>query len=182
MKTVSVVFENNGENVGTYGVLCFLESFKGDINEKTQRFVNSGWDMLVETDLYAVEEVCMPDWFTEQDYLNHNISLKYAIALVGKKVFEFNRIMFNNVISLPEQYQYFVGYMLKTRKKQNSFMDSLEAQIMIWLNTESNKYERPLSYKQFDTASKFAKLYEANRVANNVYTSSSLTQYMDRIG
>ena len=165
-KTVKVVFVNNGENRGTYGAHCFLESFKGDINEKCQRFVNHDFDMLVETDLYRVIEIKMPIWFTEKYYLSNEINLKFSVALGGEQVYNFNETQFKNFNRLGQKLQYWYEW---SKKSKNKFIQSLRNQFNDWLSNEDNKYTSPFSYKQIECAFKFFPHWEADNIATRVY-------------
>ncbi len=169
MKTVSIVLYNNGENCGTYDFFCFMENFKGEINEIVSRFVNADFDMLVDTNLYKVVQKDMPNWMNEDDYKEYNIALRYLLALVdnAETVYNWNKTEFINASRLNEQYQYFIGYLLK--QKKNTFLLSLKDQVLSWLKNENNKYGSPLSIKQFQAGSTYCKLWEAKRIAESVY-------------
>ena len=168
MVTQKIVFYQSGANVGTYSPLCFLENFNNDINEKTNRCVSFDNDMLVETNMYVIKEIQIPEWMDEGFYLKNHISYKFAIGLGGEFALTLTKVAISNFFTLSEQYQYFIGWLMKGNTK-NSFKLSIREQIINWLNTENNKYRKPLSDTQFSAASKFCPLFEAKQVSNAIY-------------
>jgi hypothetical protein len=168
MKPQKIVFYQSGANVGTYSPLCFLENFNNDINEKTNRCVSFDNDMLVETDMYVIKVIQIPEWMDEAYYLNHHIGYKFAVGLGGDYVTTLSKVAMSNFLTLGETYQYFIGVYMQGNTKSN-FKLSIRAQIENWLNTDNNKYRTPLSENQFSIASKYVRLYEAKQIATHIY-------------
>lgn len=158
----------NGENAGTYGPLCFIENFKGDINEQVNRFVSWDCDIPIYVNRYKVVEVEIPDWMDERTYLDSHIQLKYIQGLTGIQAP--TQIQFNNLCKLSENYRYFIGWLLG-RKKLNDFMKSIFDQVQEWINDPAPKYDRPLSPRQYEAATRYCPIYKAKQVSSRIYRS-----------
>lgn len=174
-KTQKIVLIESGENRGTLSPKCFLENFSGDLTEKTMRFINADWDQKIEVNLYSVVDVTMPVWMNEADYLQYYIGLRFA-QIQYSEIINWDRMQVLNFISLGENYQYFVGWLLtKHKNTKNSFMQSIKENVQDWLNEEQHKYNRPLSDKQFESASKYCPIYKAKQLSTSLYYSFSST-------
>jgi len=173
MKIIPVVHINNGENCGTYSPFSFLSSFTGDINEKCFRCLNWEDDRQVETNLYTIYEIKMPDWMSEEQYLDTHIhvSLKFSSAFYSG-VYGFSENQFHRFISLSETWQYFIGWLFtKYANTKNSFMLSIKEAVNNWLSSTDQTYKTPLSNKQFEAATKYCPLYEAKKISTRIYWS-----------
>ena len=169
-KKVEVVMNNNGENCGTYSVLCFLSSFTGDINEQVERFVSWDCNILVPTNRYKVVTITMPEWMSEKYFVSNDIAYKFAVALGGDYVLTLNENAMSKFFTLSETYQYFIGEYMKGNTK-NSFKLSIREKITDWLNSDCRKYAVPLSTNQFQAATRYVQLYVAKQISNHVYWS-----------
>jgi len=161
-----IVFHANGENQGTYGPLCFLENFRGDLNEKTEKFVSWDCNIPVTVNKYKVRTHDLPAWMDEKTYLDNHISLKFLIGLSNLSPEEIKEQHFYKLIQLGENYQFFLGW-IKTKK--GSFIESIREQINAWLDDPEPKYPQPLSQRQFEAATKFCPLYQAKKISNQIY-------------
>lgn len=161
-----IIKHANGENANTYGPLCFLENFKGDLNEQVDRFVSWDCDIPIFVNRYKIVETDVPDWMDEQTYLNSHIELKYIQVLTG--IENPTQIQFNNLCRLSENYRYFIGWLLE-RKKLNDFMQSILNQVMNWLNDPNPQHDRPLSPRQYETATRYCPIYKAKQVSERIY-------------
>ena len=90
MKKQTLVLRNNGENCGTYSVICFLESFKGNMDETCMRCLSFDDNRQVETPLYSTFNLMIPEWMTESFFLANSINYKFAVGLVGQFLFTLN--------------------------------------------------------------------------------------------
>lgn len=172
MKAITLVLINNGSNVGTYSPHAFKESFTGNIEEKTMRCLSYDDDRQVETNLYSETVVNIPDWMTEEYYLNKAIAFHWAIALTGGWAMGLSQKCMTKFLSLEENYTYFIGWLFKG-KTQNQFKLSIRDQVTDWLESESYKYSTPLSPSQFEAASRYCPLYHAKQISNRLYTSNA---------
>ena len=173
MKTQKRVVINNGENTGTYSALCFLENFPADkdINEKCERFMSWDCNIYVSTDLYRVREVNIPDWMTEQYYLNNCIAWKFSSALAHDFIINLTEHQYNKFKDLSENYQYFIDEYFKGNTK-NPFKLSIRDQITEWLNSPYDyKRPQPLSPKQYEAATRYIPMYNAKSIINRAYWS-----------
>ena len=173
MKSIQIVFINNGENCGTYSPLCFLNSFPADkdINEKCERFISWDCNIYTSTDLYRVRVENLPDWMTEDYYLQNHIDWKFAHAQAPDFCDQLTQDQFNKFKGLGEKYQYFIGSYFEGKTK-NPFKISIRAQIMEWINAPYDyKRPQPLSPRQFEAATKYTPLYNAGRISSRVYNS-----------
>lgn len=124
----------------------------------------------IECNMFRIYEIEMPDWFTEQYFLDHHISLRWAQAFGMPE--NFTRTQFENFTRLGEKYRYFICWIFeKYSNTKNAFMQSIKTQIENWLSDEQPRYGQPLSEKQFEAASKFCPLYEAKRISARTYWS-----------
>lgn len=161
-----IIEHANGENSGTYGPLCFLENFKGDIDEKVDRFVSWDCNIPITVDRYRIKTVTIPDWMDEATYLARHIELKYIQGLTG--IENPTQVQFNNLCRLSENYRYFIGWLLE-RKKLNDFMQSILNQVMNWLNDPNPQHDRPLSPRQYEAATRYCPIYKGKQISNNIY-------------
>lgn len=167
MKTVTVIYHADGENQGTYGALCFAENFTGNLSEKTQRFISHDFDQTTEVDLYKKRVVRIPDWMQEQDYLSHEVQLKFSVALAGDCVLSLSREEFNRFTGLSDRLRYWYGW---AQKQKTPFIASLLDQFNAWLRGETG-FNSPLSPAQFEAGSKFCPLYKAKKISEKLYYS-----------
>lgn len=170
-KQIEIVCRNNGSNVGTYSPYCFKSSFTGDINEECLRCLSYDDDRQVETNLYKIYTIRIPEWMSENFYLNYNVQFHFLISLTGEWGYSLNKEQFLRVIQLSEVYKYFLGWLFKGNTK-NEFKLKIRENCMTWINGESS-YKLPLSNSQFESASKFCNLYEARKITNRLYYSGS---------
>jgi hypothetical protein len=166
MKQVKIVFHANGENAGTFGPLCFLDRFTGNLEETCQRFVSWDCDIYTTVKRYYVDTVSIPEWMTEQQYLNDHISLKYALALGMPE--DFSETQFYNYCKLGEKYRFFIGWLF-AKKKLNEFNASIKSQIERWLSDPVPRYGSPLTIAQYEAATRYCPLWEAKQISNSVY-------------
>jgi hypothetical protein len=170
MKNIKIVFEANGEISGTYGPICFLENFTGNINEKTTKLISHDFWEPREVDKYKIYEVSLPDWMNETKFLRNEIQLKWNICLTSEDfIDQLSEQQFNNFSKLPEKTKFLIGWMFDRRK--NNFLNSLYTQVEKWLNLTSPKYNTPLSRKQFEAASRYCPLWEAKQISTRLYYS-----------
>jgi hypothetical protein len=168
MKNKKVVFYQSGEINGTFAPKCFLENFKGDLEEICTRLISNDFWEPITVKYYKVSEVVLPEWMTEDIYLKEYIKLNFAIAQ-GMPL-QFNSTQYYNYVSLPEKYQYFVSWLLKKHTNtSNEFMRSIVEQVNNWMQAEKNKYDKPLSETQFSYASKYCPLYNAAKNSAKAY-------------
>ncbi len=172
MKAITLVLINNGANVGTYSPHMFKESFTGNIDEKTTRCWSYDDDELVETNLYNEATVNIPDWMSEQYYLNNAIKFHWAMAMTCGWAGTLTKDMFTKLITLDETYQYFIGWLFKGKTKSTFKLD-IRSKVLEWLASDSNQYKQPLSHAQFEAASQYCLLYEAKQISNRLYNSHS---------
>lgn len=170
-KIVEIVCINRGENVGTYSPLCFLESFTGDINEKCTRCLSYDDNRLVETQLYSLSKIKIPEWMDEEFYLQYSIKYHYSMCLLNDFGYSLTKEQMLKIFQLNEVYKYFFGWLFKGNTK-NKFKLDIRSKCFDWLNGDS-KYELPLSNSQFIAAAKFCPLYEARKLTTALYYSSS---------
>lgn len=173
-RTAKVVFIANGENAGTYGPLCFLESFPADkdINEKCERFVSWDCNIYTSVDLYRIQNIKIPYWMTEQEFLTDFIKYKFAIGLAPEFTASLEREQWNKFKNLSEQYQYFINEYF-TGSTKNEFKQSLRRQIIDWLNSPyDHKRPTPLSPKQFEIATRYINLRTAKNISTSIYYRS----------
>lgn len=163
-----IIFTRNGEFHYTLSPVCFAENFTGNMDETCQRFIMHDMFEYGTYPLYEKFEVQMPDYFTERDYLQHQIAWEFAVGLGGKAVYELNMVQLKKFFTLGERYQYLFNYLNK--RKKNVFCASMLSQITEWLNGNT-EHKQPLSEAQFAAASKYAKLWEAKGIANKIYWS-----------
>ena len=164
MKLQKIVYYASGENSGTYSAKCFLENFTGDLNEKTERFVSWDCNIPTEVDMFRVREVQLPDWMSENEFMEWEIDYKYAIGLAGECVIEMSREKFMNFKDLSEKKKYWYGW---AKKSKNAFITSLFNQFDQWL--EDPKFKSPLSEKQWEYATRYCPLYEAKAISKSLY-------------
>lgn len=165
MKKQIVIYNADGENQGTYGALCFAENFKGDLKELTQKFISHDFDQYIDVPKYKERIETLPDWMQEADYLSYEVMFKFAVALSGKCVLDFNRDQFIRFISLNDRMRFWYGWAIR---QKSPFITSLVDQFNAWLNGES-KHDTPLSPAQFEAGSKFCPLYKAKQISNDTY-------------
>lgn len=157
-----------GENAGSYVPLCFSENFDVDFSEKVLVCRNWDDDGLISVERFRKSEIEIPEWMDEEFYLQNYIHFKFAIGLAGEKfVLSLNKVQLKNLLGLSVGYKYFIGKYLKGNTK-SSFKLSIKEQIWNWLSNENNKYEVPLSPKQFEIASNYIPLYEAEKISNGI--------------
>ncbi len=169
MKKQVIVYAS-GENSGTYSFLCFAENFTGNIDEKTDRFVSWDCNIYTSVDMYRVREIDIPAWMGEEEYKRENISLKYVLTLTGIDPDTMTKQMYDKVKQLPETWQYFIGWIL-SKKSKNNFIQSIQEQVRTWMNESESKYNKPLSIAQWEAATKYCPLYEAKQITNRLYYS-----------
>jgi len=170
MKKQIIVYHANGENAGTYGALCFLENFTGNLDEKVSKFRSYDDDHnFVEVDRYFVREEQLPDWMNELDYRRYETKMKFAVALAGKWVLDLPFEEFDRFISLPETQKFWYGW---ARKSKSLFLQSMVFQFEQWLAGKT-KFQTPLSSKQWDAAMKYCPVYKARQISTKLYYSRS---------
>lgn len=170
-KIVEIVCKNNGENVGTYSPFCFLESFTEDINEKCTRCLSYDDNRLVETGLYLLSKVRIPEWMDEVFYLQHLVKFHFTICLLKDWGYSLTKEQMLRTFELTEEYKYFFGWLFNCNTK-NQFKLDIRLKCLDWLNGD-NKYKLPLSTSQFIVATKFCPLYDAGKITNRLYYSNS---------
>lgn len=175
MKAIELVLKNNGSNVGTYSPYMFLETFNGmcgNIDERTMRCLSYDDDRQVETSLFTLTTVNLPEWMSEQYYLNNHVAFHWAMALTSGWAGQLNKEMFTKFITLDETYEFFIGWLFKGKTKSTFKLD-IRSKVLEWLASDSYQYKQPLSHAQFETASKYCPLYEAKQISNRLYYSNA---------
>lgn len=168
MKQQRMIYHADGENAGTYGFLCFAENFKGDLEEKTEKFVSWDCDIYTQVHKYSERTVIVPDWMTENLWKEYHIDYKYIIGLTDIEPDKLSRTWFDKLRRLNESYRYFIGWVLG-KKTANPFMTSIREQIINWLDDEQSKYGTPLSPKQWEVATRYCPLYKAKQISTSLY-------------
>ena len=148
LKVVEMVFSRNGENVGTIAPFCSIEKFKYSLDDESQFCANADDNRLVTAKRFFLKNVLLPVWMDADTYANDYVGYEYLWGRNDKTAY------------LPQKEQEFLvgqeavqqvsyGKLLQVKKFRSSFRESMAKQVRDFIYNENNKFNSPLSFKQF---------------------------------
>jgi hypothetical protein len=146
MKTVKYLMKQYGEYV--YTARDIFEVYTGqDYDTEADAGCIRGYDSWQHApkNLYAVQEIEIPEWMTPEDYIAQEHNWKWYTKIggtedLGKQAFEKITRITNGALRLA------CIKLLKTKKFRSDFRKSLKSQLLTWI--ENGEYALPFSWKQ----------------------------------
>lgn len=174
MKTVSVVFERNGELARTSSPKAFFSNWDnlGGLSEQQSYLVS--YDDFGRREMayrYYLADVEMPEWATEHWYLANYVKLRFALYLGGHSIIDFSEERLTRFFTVTDERKYLYQYLMSLKNPSPFFLSIIDA-FNAWLDGNS-EHKQPLSEKQLLSAGRYAKLYNAKKLSTELYNKWS---------
>ncbi len=140
-----------------------------DIDSKQMCILGYDNWMQVETFMYEIRDIQIPDWLKPLEYLNirMQVELKYFAGRGGNLDWSENTV--RKLLPLGGLMQYVCIKLLNTKSFRSKFRESCTEQLKGWIRNPSPKYPTPFSTHQLNALAGPRDSMNVERIDNTLY-------------
>lgn len=171
MKTITVVGRHYGENLGTSAtpIMSLAKALEIGIDLEAKGIFCRSWDDdgLVESNVFSVLTIDVPDHMTEEYYCINHVQIKYLKGYGAD--LNWSKEIWDGLMALDNGYaQYLIIKILKTKKFRSEVRKNLKERFESWYKDAYAKRDFAVNYI-VDTCSTVYDYRDYKYLSNNLY-------------